>query len=409
MQNKDVIVIILGSASNALGQIRCAHDAGYKCINLVSNTPNKFSSKSRYCKGYVTPDPYKNGEDCIAFLKKLIDSLPSKPYLFFSDDEWMMLVGEHEQEIKEIAHIIQTPWTELVKLYDKKLLYRIAAQNDIPHPKTREIESLKDIKSALSELLLPCIVKPQLTVNQNDISDKNVKALHRTQKFNTYEECISWVENLLENKIDFPVVIQEFIPGDATNLYTLTSYSDKRGNLVAGSIGYKLRQFPPAAGRITAGVLHYDESLHKIGVEFLKKVKFHGVANTEFKYDARDGQYKLMEINARFGAWNYSTLYSGLNLMKIAINDYNGIRYEGKPFITDKDEHIWYNFIQDYGCTVILNKREGFSESVLTTKQWLKSLGKNHFEAIFDWKDPLPFIAYAFYTLKDYVRGNTAV
>lgn len=408
MKNNDIVVIILGSASNALGQVRCAHDAGYKCINLVPKTPNRFSAKSRYCRGYVTPDPYKNGKECLDFLKKIISSLPTKPYLFFSDDEWMMLVGDHEQEIKEIAHIIQTPWDELVKLYDKKLLYRIAAENDIPHPKTKEIETLKDIKNALAELQFPCIVKPQLTVNQNDIASKNVKALHRTQKFNTFEDAVSWADNLLANTIDFPVVIQEFIPGDATNLYTLTSYSDVEGNLVAGSIGYKLRQFPPAAGRITAGVLHYDDALHNVGKEFLKKVKFHGIANTEFKYDARDGQYKLMEINARFGAWNYSTLYSGINLMQIAINDYNGVKYEGEPFKTDKDEHIWYNLLQDYGCSVILNKKEGFTDSVLTTKQWRKSLGKNHFEAIFDWKDPMPFIAYLFYTLKDYLKGKTA-
>ena len=400
MQDK-VTVIILGSASNALGQIRCAHEAGYRCINMVSDTPNKFSAKSRYCKGILTPDPYKEQAACLELLKEVITKQPSKPYLFFSDDEWMMLVGEHEEEIKQVAHIIQTPWKELVLLYDKKELYRIAEKNGIPHPKTVEMQSLKGLSEIEKQLSFPCIVKPQLTVTQNEVAGNKIKALHRTQKFDTYDDATTWASNLLVNGVDFPIIIQEFIPGGANHLYTLTSYSDKDGNLVAGSIGYKLRQFPPEAGRITAGVLHYDEKLHKIGEEFLKKVKFHGVANTEFKYDERDGEYKLMEINARFGAWNYSTLFSGINLMKIAIDDYNGEKYEGEVFKKDKDEYIWYNFMQDFGCTVILNKKEGFNEYVLKPWQWWKSLGKHHFEGIFSWKDPIPFLCYAWNILKD--------
>ncbi len=405
MQNRDT-VIILGGASNALGQIRCAHEAGYKCINLVSDTPNKFSAKSRYCEGVLTPDPYKEQQACLRLLKDVIAKLSSKPYLFFSDDEWMMLVGEHENDIRDIAHIIQTPWNELVSLYDKKQLYRLAEKYGIPHPITIEKQSLSGLSEINQVLTFPCIVKPQLTVAQNELTEGNVKSLHRTQKFDTYEDAKAWATNLLVKKIDFPILVQEYIPGGAEKLYTLTSYSDEKGNLVAGSIGYKLRQFPPEAGRITAGVLHYEEKLHETAGEFLKKVKFHGVANTEFKYDDRDGEYKLMEINARFGAWNYSTLYSGINLMKIAIDDYNGRKYSGEAFKTNKDGHIWYNFMQDFGCTIVLNKREGFGKYALSPWKWWKSLGKYHFEGIFSWKDPLPFLFYGCYVIKDFWTGK---
>ena len=91
----------------------------------------------------------------------------------------------------------------------------------------------------------------------------------------------------------------------------------------------------------------------------------------------------------------------GINLMKIAIDDYNGEKYEGEVFKKDKDEYISYNFMQDFGCTVILNKKEGFNEYVLKPWQGWKSLGKHHFEGIFSWKDPIPFLCYVWNILKD--------
>lgn len=404
-----MIIIVLGTGTNALGQIRCAHQAGYICYNFVGESNQRFSAKSRYCKKITAPDPFRDAERCLSFTLNFIKELPEKPYLYFADDEWMMLVGENEQKFLEISHLVQSSWTELVQLYDKKLLYRIAEKHDIPHPKTIEIESLKDLDKRIDQVHYPCIVKPQLTVNQNEIAEAQIKAYHRTQTFDSKEDAQKWSNMLLNAGIDFPVILQEFIPGGANCLYTLTSYSDKDGNLIAGSVGYKLRQFPPTAGRITSGVLHYDEKLKITAEKFLKTVKFHGVANTEFKYDERDGEYKLMEINARFGAWNYSTLYSGLNLMEIAINDYNGIKYDGPQFKKEKDGYIWYNFAQDFGCSVILNKSEQFRNYRLSPIKWWKSLGKHHFEGVWDWKDPMPFVFEVLYLIMGKIKGNSPV
>ena len=406
---KDIIVLVLGTGTNALGQIRCAHQAGYKCYNFVGESIQRFSAKSRYCKKIDAPDPFKEPETCKQFTIGFIKSLPSKPYLYFADDEWMMLVGENEKEFLEIANIVQSPWEKLVQLYDKKLLYRLAEKYNIPHPKTIEVESLSQLEENLLKITYPCIVKPQLTVKQNEISDAQIKSYHRTQTFNSKEDTLKWAKQLMDAGIDMAVVMQEFIPGDATHLYTLTSYSDKEGNLLAGSIGYKLRQFPPEAGRITSGVLSYDEKLKQTGELFLKTIGFHGVANTEYKFDERDGQYKLMEINARFGAWNYSTLYSGLNLMEIAINDYNGIKYEGPQFKLEKEGYIWYNFAQDFGCTVVLNKLDEFKKYRLSPLQWKKSLGKKHFEGVWDWKDIKPFLFEVWYLIVGKIKGNSPV
>lgn len=401
--NDKTIVIVLGGGTNAVGQIRAAHDAGYSCINLCEKNIHRFSAKSRYCKGYITPHPFKEREACMSLTLSIIGELSSKPYLFCASDEWMDMIGENEDTFRSVAHIVQSSWKDTVQLYNKKYLYRLAEEYGIPYPKTIELDSLQQLSSTLENLTMPCIVKPQLTVSQNEVKDSKVKVYHRTQTFETKEAALAWSNSMLENGLDFPILVQEFIPGDATNLYTLTSYSDKEGRLVVGSIGHKVRQFPPEAGRITTGELKYEEKLREVGESFLNTLHYNGVANTEFKYDKRDDKYKLMEINTRFGAWNYSTLYSGLNLMKIAIDDYNGKTYDGPQFKTDKDGSIWCNLPQDFGGAVILCRKEQFQKHKLSIRQWKRSLGKNHFEAVFKWSDPIPFICECWYLFKDMI------
>ncbi len=402
LNSQDITCIVLGGSTNALGQIRAIHDAGYNCINIVEKGMHSWSAKSRLCKGLRAPHPYNEREACLTFLKDVISGIQGEPFLFFASDDWMDLVGENEADFLEIAYIPQMKWADMSKLYNKKYLYQIAEQHGIPYPKTIEIESLKDIAQRLESIKEPIIVKPQTTTSQNLIAQCGIQTYHRTQKFNKKEDFLKWIDILLKNNVDFPVLVQEFIPGDATTLYTLTSYSNQEGELMAGSVGHKLRQFPPVAGRITSGVLHHDDELFNIGRKFLKIVGFHGLANTEFKYDSRDGLYKLMEINTRLGAWNYSTLYAGLNLIKIAVEDTLGVKYHGPEYVNDKDGRIWYNLSTDLFSSIYLNGKFEDKEYKISFGEWYKSLKGKSFEAIWSIKDPLPFTFNFLYLIKKF-------
>ncbi len=405
MSPNNVTCIVLGGSTNALGQIRTVRNAGYNCINVVEKGMHSWSRKSNLCKGYLAPHPYNERKECVDFLIKIIKDLPSKPFLFFASDDWMDMVGENEAVFDNIAYIPQSKWEEMAQLYNKKFLYQIAEKYGIPYPKTIEVESLKDVQSKLNDVMEPIIVKPQATTSQNLIAQCGIHTFHRTQKFNTKTDFLNWVDILLKNNVDFPILIQEFIPGEATSLYTLTSYSNKDGELLAGSVGHKLRQFPPVAGRITSGVLQHNDELFSVGRKFLSVVKFYGLANTEFKYDARDGKYKLMEINTRLGAWNYSVLYSGLNLIKIAVDDTKGINYTGPSHVNDKDGKVWYNMAIDLVSSIYMNGKLDDKQYKITLSEWRKSLKGRSFEAIWSYKDPLPFIFNLWYLLKKTILG----
>lgn len=406
MDYKKFTCIILGGSTNALGQIRAVKQLGCNCINITEPGPHDWSRKSFYCKGIHAPHPFNERSKALEMLFNVIAGIDGKPFLFFASDEWMDLVGENESEFRKIAYLPQSSWKTMSKLYNKKFLYNIAESNGIPHPKTVTVNSLKSIQDKLIELKAPYIVKPQETTAQNILSANGIHSFHRTQKFDNKSDLLHWIKTLVSHSIDIPILIQEYIPGDAKFLYTLTSYSNADGCLLAGSVGHKLRQFPPEAGRITAGVLENNLELFNVGKKFLSSVRFHGLANTEFKFDSRDGLYKLMEINTRLGAWNYSTLISGLNLIEVAIKDTLGESYNGPDMATQNDGGVWYNVIYDLPSATYLNKKFNNGKNCISFKTWWRSLGNNRFEAVWDWRDPLPFFFYLYNMGKGFLKGS---
>jgi predicted ATP-grasp superfamily ATP-dependent carboligase len=56
----------------------------------------------------------------------------------------------------------------------------------------------------------------------------------------------------------------------------------------------------------------------------LLAARFHGVSQVEFKYDERDDQYKLLEINGRPWSWIKLPAFSGVNLPLIQYYDLTG-------------------------------------------------------------------------------------
>ena len=58
----------------------------------------------------------------------------------------------------------------------------------------------------------------------------------------------------------------------------------------------------------------------------LRGLGFHGLSQVEFKRDARDGAYRLMEVNPRLWQWHGLAAACGVDLPRIAYWDLLGAR-----------------------------------------------------------------------------------
>ncbi len=104
-------------------------------------------------------------------------------------------------------------------------------------------------------------------------------------------------------------LIQERIQGEDLELTILCVH----GEPIAGSAYISLRNAPPPYGPPAACRTIQDETLMRIGMDFLMKLRYHGVAHLDFRRDQRDGQQKLLDFNPRMAGSNDISLCSGID------------------------------------------------------------------------------------------------
>src|SRR5204862_2009085 len=80
----------------------------------------------------------------------------------------------------------------------------------------------------------------------------------------------------------------------------------------------KVRTYPTLTGESAFIELGHDDSLDTIGREVARMCPLRGVFKMDFKRDANDGRWYLLEINARYNLWHYLAARNGANLMAAA-------------------------------------------------------------------------------------------
>jgi len=185
----------------------------------------------------------------------------------------------------------------------------------------------------------------------------------------------------LRNK-DLEVVMQEVIPGE--EIYMFYTYFNKESEPLA-VCGYdKLSQYPPDFGCGSLCKSMQRQTPIDLAIQVLKTIKYHGIAEPEFKRDLRNGEYKLLEINARTSTENRLPARCGVDIEYIAYLDTIGQYVEDS--ISPKNGILWIDEVGDLASCIIQLK-----EGRLGIREVFNSLrGKKEY-AIFAWDDLMPF------------------
>lgn len=374
-------VVILGGNINGLGIVRSFQKTNIPVYVFIQD--RDITRWSRFCKTVHCPDP--KTDSFAPFLYEFCKGFEVKPVLFATADIFLMPLIHHKKQLDEVAY---TPTCEpelFDKLIEKKYLYAFAEGVGVSCPKTKNLQAEELDDKAVEGMLYPLIIKPSVNITfQKTFGQKAL--LVKDDK-----ELASFIEEVNKHSYVGPIIIQEYIPGDMTTLHTITSFVDKKHEIRGYSIGHKIRQYPAKTGTITAGLVEHVESILEMSKRFVKEVGFYGISNIEYKYDSRDGQYKLMEINPRTGLWNLSVLESGINLPLMAYRDILGQAIQDES--NKEGKLIWAYTLFDLLVSLNGYKSNGEPEETLSYSQWRKSLKDyKKVDAIFKWNDPIPFI-----------------
>src|SRR5207244_4418476 len=102
------------------------------------------------------------------------------------------------------------------------------------------------------------------------------------------------------------ILLQQIIPGDGRRQISYCAFF-RDGKAHSSLIACRARQHPREFGRAATYVESIDlPEVEQLSVRFLKAIDYYGLVEVEFKQDPRDGEYKLLDVNAR--TWGFHSL-----------------------------------------------------------------------------------------------------
>ncbi len=164
------------------------------------------------------------------------------------------------------------------------------------------------------------IAKPSNSAAYHYAKIPNKKKVFVVENF---EELETIYNNLKNSSYDKSLIIQEFVPGDDTQIRIISACTDEDYNpifLIGGRV--MLEDHSPTAIGNPAVII--PETCQKVlddALKFMRHVGYHGMANFDVKYDARTDEYLFFEINTRPGRSSEFVNQAGCNFAQVQVED----------------------------------------------------------------------------------------
>lgn len=238
-------------------------------------------------------------------------------------DGYAELLSKHKDELSKVFVVPYIDYDLLEKLISKEGFYEVAEKYGLPYPKTKII-TMDDYKSGKYTdvpFQFPVELKPEDPVSWLNCQFEGRKKTFTIHDENEFKDIVG---KIYTHGYTEDLILQDFIPGDDSNMRTLNAYVDKNHQVKMMCLGHPLLEdpTPQSIGNYMTILPAYDEKLYEQVQAFLEKLNYTGMANFDIKYDTRDGQYKFFEINLRQGRSSFYVTLNGYNLAKWYIDDY---------------------------------------------------------------------------------------
>jgi D-aspartate ligase len=333
-----------------------------------------------YASKYVTekipiPHPEKSEDQFIEALVKCAARLGGS-LLIPASDETLAAVSRHKSLLEHHYRVACTEWSITEQFIDKKCTYALADAIGVPAPKTTIPHSAEDVETYSRTIQYPCLVKPCQSHSYYDrFKRKMTQVENLEQMLAAYQEAAD---------AGLETMLQELIPGDDAQGVNYNSYF-WNGEPLVEFTAEKVRNGPPRLGSPRVAISKHVPEMLEPGRKILKAMGFYGYSCTEFKKDARDGVYKLMEVNGRHNLSGLLAVRCGINFPWI---HYQHLVCGELPSASDYRTGIyWIDIMRDVGYSLKCLGKEGYSLSA-----FIQPYRSPHVFAIWDKQDPKPFV-----------------
>jgi predicted ATP-grasp superfamily ATP-dependent carboligase len=381
-------VVILKMTRNlvqhgVLGILRSAGRWGIP-VHWVHDEESAPAARSRHLTAaHPLPPGPATAEAWIAHLLRVGRAVGGRPVLVATDDLSTTLLAEHREILEPLFRFPVQPEGLVDALVDKRRLHQLCLEADVPTPEARFPETPDDLHEYASAGEFPVVVKrigaPGATGEEPIPSVTVVR---------TGAELCALAGRLPETAVS-SVMLQEYIPGGARSVWMLDGYFDRGSTCLAAYTGRKLRQHPTHTGMTSLGVCEHNQAVIETTERLMRRIGYHGIVDMGYRHDARDGRYKLLDVNPRIGStFRLFVDAAGNDVLRTLYLDMTA----GTPPVRApaREGRRWVVEHHDVAEAVAAVRRGDMS-----VRAWLASLLPVREAAWFSPADPLPAVALA--------------
>jgi D-aspartate ligase len=379
-------VVVVNCQLGGLAIMRALGRLGVPLYGVDAN-PRSPAMLSRYCRKRFLFGLDENRP--MDFLDRLLDigrRLGRPAILIPTSDETAQFVVDQAEPLSRQFIFPRNSPEMMGRLVSKKGMYEMALEHGVPTPVTLFPKSLEDVKALLPKVTFPVMLKGIYGNRLQTRTRKKMVIVHSSGEL---------IENYsaMEDPEAPNLMFQEYIPGDDDQIYIFNGYFDRSSRCLAGFTGHKIRQFPVHVGCASLGVCRWNEDVAQTTIRFMQEIGYKGILDIGYRYDPRDGLYKVLDANPRVG--QAFRLFVAKNDMDVVKSLYLDLTGQDQFSIVPREGRRW--LIEDFD---IISSLHYYQEGTLRPLQWLQSFKRVEEAAWFSWRDPLPFLVMAGRLLK---------
>jgi D-aspartate ligase len=299
-----------------LGAIRSLGRLGVPVYG-VHEGPLAPAANSRYLQGrffwQADPDRVTAVRDG---LLRLADRIGRPAVLITTDDAGAIFLAEQGAQLRDAFLFPQVAPGLPRRLAGKHAMSGLCAQLGMPALETALPQSAADAAGFAAATGFPVVAK--LASPWRDGRALRSTTIVRTPAdlAATWEAC---------ERAGASLMMQEYIPGGPGQDWFFHAYCDAGARCRPAFTGVKDRSYPAHAGLTSLGRWVPNEVLTGRLAEMLARLPYSGLLDLDLRFDARDGQYKLLDFNPRLGAqFRLFSDAAGIDVVRAAYLDLTG-------------------------------------------------------------------------------------
>jgi D-aspartate ligase len=348
------------------------------------------ASVSRYIRSWRVIDETASDQEILEVLHECSREL-GRAILVPVDDSGSVFVDDHAGVLEGEFLLPRQPVGLAAALSSKRGMYELCAAHDVPTPLSVFPTSESDVVEHAEQAEFPIVLK---CINAGDAPPAAPRVMIAADR----EELID-AYRLMQAPGLSNLMLQEYIPGTPESVWMFNGYFDENSECKVGFTGKKIRQSPPYTGATTLGVCLPNPRVHETTVRFMQAIGYRGILDIGYRFDQRDGQYKLLDVNPRIGGtFRLFVGEGGVDVLRALHLDLTG---RAVPPTRLPSERRWLVEPLDVTSSLVYRRRGD-----ITLGEWAKSFRGVREAAWFALDDPLPFLALWPHLLRDRITAR---